>query len=475
MAKKRLILAYPNMRWQKEDLVTMWNLEPTTLCLLAQMVRDMVEVKIIDAQFHDMGREQFVAQVAAYKPDYVGLSLLTSEYAETLDIAAGLIKKIDPAITVIVGGVHATTMPEFVMRNHHIDYCVIGEGEYVLRDLLLYFQGEGELPAEGLAYRHQEELIIQKAARVADLTRLPWPAYDLVDYSAYLSKVQRSYSANNPPEFPFVRMVTTRGCPFGCLFCQVETIAGRKVRARDPEDVVKELLYLKKTYGIRSLVFDEDNLLMGPNDYARRLFSLMVEHKVGLKWIASAFALFLLNDELLDLMKASGCVGINVAIESGNPRVLKEIVGKPIKDLERVPAIIDSITRRGIYCIANFIIGFPGETWDEIRETIAFAERCGADYVKIYGAVPLYKTRLFGLAKEKGLLVCNDEIPKVDWRYGQILSDEWTPKDISILRAYEWDRINFRPEKLMRLQDITGATLEEIKRMRKMTRDSLIF
>jgi radical SAM superfamily enzyme len=168
-------------------------------------------------------------------------------------------------------------------------------------------------------------------------------------------------------------------------------------------------------------------------------------------------------------------VGINVAIESGNSRVLKEIVGKPIKDLERVPAIIDSITQRGIYCIANFIIGFPGETWDEIRETIAFAEKCGADYIKIYGAVPLYKTKLFKLAHQMGALICNDETPKVDWRYGQIRSDHWTPKDISILRAYEWDRINFAPHKIKRLQEITGASEKELNETRKKTRDSLVF
>ena len=472
---KRLILAYPNMRWQKDDLVTNWNLEPTTLCLLAQMVRESVEVKIIDAQFEDMNIETFKNRVAAFAPDYVGLSLLTSEYADALDMAAGVIKSLQMDIVVIAGGVHATTMPRQVMRNPCIDFCVIGEGEAVLPQLLAWIDGNGPLPEKGLAYRDGEQVVMQERAVVADLTQLPWPAYELVDYGAYLAVPQRSFTSNNPPEFPFVRMVTTRGCPFGCVFCQVEHIAGRKVRTRDPQDVVEELLFLKKEYGIRSIVFDEDNLLMGPSHYAMRLFSEMIKRNVGLKWIASAFALFLLTDELLDLMKASGCVGINVAIESGNPRVLKEIVGKPIKDLARVPEIIRNVTRRGMYCIANFIIGFPGETWEEIRQTIAFAENCGADYIKIYAAVPLYGTRLFELARQTRTLIFNDELPKVDWRYGQITSPEWTPKDISILRAYEWDRINFAPERMDRLMAITGATRMELNTMRKKTRDNLVF
>jgi radical SAM superfamily enzyme YgiQ (UPF0313 family) len=470
---KRLILAYPNMRWQKNDIVTNWNLEPTTLCLLAQMVKDVVDVKIIDAQFDDLSPKAFKALVARYRPDFVGLSLLTSEYADALDTAANIVKSIDRRIRVIAGGVHPTTMPKFVMQNSDIDYCVIGEGEYLLGELLAWLDGSGQMPEKGLAYRDGNEVVVQERAFVEDLCNLPWPAYDLVDYAKYLDKPQRSFTSNNPPDFPFVRMVTTRGCPFGCIFCQVERIAGKKVRTRDPEDVVEELQFLKNRYGIRSVVFDEDNLLMGAKGYARRLFTTMIERDLGLKWIASAFALFLLTDELLDLMKASGCVGINVAVESGNQRVLKEIVGKPIEALDQVPGMIQKVIQRGIYCIANFIIGFPGETWDEIRQTIAFAEQCGADYIKIYAAVPLYGTKLFDLAREKECLTCHNAYPVADWRYGQITSDGWTSKDVSVLRAYEWDRINFAPHKIERLLEITGATVKELNTMRKKTRDSL--
>ena len=473
--RKRLLLAYPNMRWQKEDSVTLWNLDPTALCLLAAMVKDIVDVKILDAQFYDLDREAFKQQIREYQPDFVGLSLLTSEYEEALYCAARLTKEVNADIPVIAGGVHVTVMPDHVMEScSSIDYCVIGEGEYVLRELLLYLQGEGAFPEIGLAFRG-EGIVVQKQGMVEDLSKLPWPDYDLVDYAAYIQKPQRSFSSNQPPAYPYARMVTTRGCPFGCTFCQVETIAGRRVRTRDPVDVVKELVFLKERYGIRSVVFDEDNLLMGENDYARRLFRAMIECKLGLTWIASAFALFLITDELLDLMKDSGCVGINAAIESGNARVLKEIVNKPIKNLTAIPDIIAKVQAKGIYCIANFIIGFPGESWDEIRETIAFAEQCGADYVKIYAAVPLYKTKLYYLAKSKGLLLCQDSIPKVDWRYGQITSDEWTAKDISILRVYEWDRINFAPHKIKRLLEVSGATEEELKLTRKNTRDNLMF
>jgi anaerobic magnesium-protoporphyrin IX monomethyl ester cyclase len=245
--RRRLLLVYPNMRWQKEDCVTLWNLDPTALCLLAAMVKDIVDVKILDAQFRNLSQESFQEDIRRYQPDFVGLSLLTSEYEEALNRAAYLVKEVDPSITVIAGGVHVTTMPDLVLESSaHIDYCVIGEGEYVLRDLLLYLMEQGHLPETGLAFRQDGHLIIQRQAIVEDLTKLPWPDYDLVDFTAYINQAQRGFTSNQPPEYPYVRMVTTRGCPFGCTFCQVETIAGRRVRTRDPEDVVNEIVFLKK-------------------------------------------------------------------------------------------------------------------------------------------------------------------------------------------------------------------------------------
>lgn len=472
---KKLLLMYPNMRWHKDDLVTNWNLNPTTLLLLAKMVKDIVDVVVIDAQFEDMPIELFQEKIAAIRPDYVGISLLTSEYKYALERTAKVVKETLPSAVVIAGGVHVTTMYEDVVEDKNIDYCVLGEGEYVLRQLLLALDNQGDMPSIGLAYKDKtNRLIVQPKAVVEDLSKLPWPDYDLIDYEPYTKITQREFNPLRAPELPFVRMVTTRGCPFGCSFCQVEIISGAKVRARDPEDVVNELEYLKKRYGIKSVIFDEDNILMAKG-YAKRLFELMIERKLELKWIATAFALFLITDELLDLMKRSGCVCLNVAIESGNKRVLKEIVKKPIKDLDAVPGIIQKIKSYGINVFANFIIGFPGETWDEIRQTVKFAEDSGADYVKIYACVPLYKTPIYHLAIQMGALECDDKFPKVDWRYAQIKSDEWTPKDISILRAYEWDRINFMPSRIEKLANICGMSVEELNHIRKRTRDSLTF
>ena len=496
----KLILTYPNQRWQKFDVNTTWDLNPVTLMLLASVVKDIADVEILDAHFHDMTIEKFKEELSNKKPDVVGISVMTSEYHDILNITADAVKEVSNNIHVIAGGVHVTTNTSLVMKNQNIDFGVLGEGEDTLRGILLYLQGKGDLPSVGFAFREDinlvnkenslvsgksfskgatfsenKRLVNRGPALVDDLTKLPWPSYDLVDYSKYITAHNRK-GPNRPPAFPAFRTIVTRGCSFGCTFCQVELISGKKTRSRDPEDVVNELIYLKENYGIKSIVFEDDNMLMADGGrFAKKLFQIMIDKKVDLPWIGTAFALFLLTDKLIDLMAASGCVGINVAIESGTERVLKQIVKKPIKDLNEVPKIIKRIQDRGMYCFANFIIGFPGETWEEIRETFNFADKAGADYSRFFVAVPLKGTELFDMAQQSGMLMCNDDYIPVDWRYGQIHSDEWTAQDISILRVYEWDRINFKPEKIQKMADLWGVSIEELNKIRKATRDTLDF
>ena len=127
---KKMVFAYANQRWCKYDPNTNWDLYPSTLCLLSAMVRDIVEIKIIDAQFNNLSQEDFKREIEVFNPDYISFSILTSEYSEILNIGAKIVKEINPEIKVIAGGVHVTTNFQQVIKNPDIDYCVRGEGEY---------------------------------------------------------------------------------------------------------------------------------------------------------------------------------------------------------------------------------------------------------------------------------------------------------------------------------------------------------
>ena len=467
-----LVLAYPNQAWLKDDFQTNWNLNPSTLCLLGAMVEDSVDVEIVDAQFYDMGIDEFVESVVEKSPKYIGISVLSTEYKEVLHIAAASLKERMPDLVVIAGGVHVTIEYLDVMSDQNIDYAVVGDGEYVLRDLIQCLEGgEGNFPSTGLVYRDNENLVVQERSVIEDLDSLPMPNYELVCMEDYVSTGPRT-GPQSPPELPYARLVITRGCPVGCSFCQVEAISGKRVRSPSAKKVVDELILLRDRYGVKSFLIDDDNIVI-KKVFFKEVLREIIQRDLGLSFIIGAFAIFKLDDEMLDLMVEAGCVGINVAIESGNQRVMDKIVLKPVK-LETVPPLIQKVHDAGLWVIANFIIGFPGESWDEIRETIDFAEKCGADYVKFFIAVPLKGTKMWDMASDTGTILHAEGSGVVDWRFSQITSDEWTSDDISILRAYEWDRINFAsPEKLKAMSKLWKIGEVELNALRKKTRDAV--
>ena len=211
---KKLLLTYPNQRWQKTDMNTVWDMNPATLLLLAAMVKDLVEVEIVDAQFNDMSQEEFRHKIEGFRPDYVGISVMTSEYQDIADIAARIVKETDKNTITIVGGVHVTTKYEYVMRNNDIDFGVVGEGEHVLRNLIKYLTSKDQtlFPTEGLVYRNNGEIIVQSRALVEDLSELPWPDYSLIDMPPYFNRGAR-FGPNSPPGFQRTAAAESRHPP----------------------------------------------------------------------------------------------------------------------------------------------------------------------------------------------------------------------------------------------------------------------
>ena len=196
----------------------------------------------------------------------------------------------------------------------------------------------------------------------------------------------------------------------------------------------------------------------------------MIDRKLDLKWNAIAVPVFYLNDELLELMKESGCQYTDMAIESGVERVLYDIVQKPVK-LAHVVNMVRKAKSLGIDVNAHFILGFPGETWDEIRTTIKFAEDLGADYTKFFIAQPLPGTKMYDMVvKQNELQTGINMRTDLDWSSSRIISDEFTSRDLSVLRAYEWDRINFfDPARRTKIAKMMRISESELNKLRKDT------
>jgi len=463
----KVLLVVPNFRWVNSDPNTLWHFLPYNLCLLAAMVRDIAEVEILDAHKLNLSQEGFKADIRQKSPDLVGITVLMDEYGQAGHVAARLVKEVGD-ITTVFGGVYATTNPEQVMEDINVDYAVLGEGEHVFRALIEGLNGGIIYQGPGLCYREGRKVInTGHSDFIKELDKLPAPAYDLIDFSSYATSAERK-SVDSPRAYPYARVMTSRGCPFNCIFCQVKLIMGQRFRGRSAEKVLDEIQMLKDNYGIKSLIFDDDNLLFNRNR-AVALFQGMVKKGLAMPWVMIATAVFELDPELIKLMRASGCEYIDVAIETGTNRVMKDVIDKPV-NFEYAKQMIKLARESGIYVAANFIIGFPTETWDEIRQSLKKAEEIDASYVKIFSAIPLRNTRLWDMCVEGGYFKKGFDVSKVKWSTGQIETKDFSPDHLTILRAYEWDRINFSDrskfECTCRMMDMTA---DEMNTTRKQT------
>ena len=470
----KVVLVQPNMKWMNWNWKTSWDIHPLNLCLLGAPIKDDYNVTIVDANLENYTPEQFKQVIVNLNPDLVGLTLLTNEYAEVAHIGAKLIREVNPEIITVLGGVYATVSYKAIYSDSNLDYICVGEGEYSFPELLNYLNGKSKFPKEGFLGRCEGELQdTSKVVRtlIEDLDTLPSPAWELVDYSCYTKRVGK-ITLDRPYTFPYTRLMTSRGCPVGCTFCEVEVISGGPFRYQSPERVIQDLKLFKSEHGIKAFMIDDDNFFVN-RKRVKVILKAMLEEKIDLEWKAHAVPVFHLDDEIVELMAKTGCRSVALAIESGSERILKDVIRKPVK-LDQVRHACKKIKEVGMDLVANFIIGFPTETWDEIRQTFKFAEELEIDYSKFFIATPLEGTILNDMVMENNLMAAHSDtsgqMTDLNWSTSKILSSEWTIDDLTVLRGYEWERINFgTPERRKKLANMMGITGEELAKLRKDT------
>ena len=461
----RVLLAIPNQRWAQN---MEWSIHPYALCQLASMIENNYEVKILDANVDNLSPPEVLGEIIKFSPDILGVSVLANAYKKAAFTLFEMAKSFNSDIVTIIGGVFTTTRPDAAFECSSIDYGVMGEGEFVLPQLLDFITCKIELlPQEGIIYREANKLVIKpQKTFIQDLDTLPFPNYNYVDYSKYSTTFRKSVEA--PRALPYGKIITSRGCPIGCIFCQVENISGKNTRYKSAEKVVEEIQILINQFGIKAIEFEDDNFL-GSIKRTKRLFELMILKNWDLVWNAMNVSVFFLNEEILDLMKASKCQYLSMAIESGSPRVLKEIINKPV-NLEHAKKMAAYAKKIGIDTTSLFVIGFPGETWDEIRQTIRFAEELGTDYVKFNVATAFPGTKLHDLAIKAQSLDPTFDFDNIQWGEAGISTSEFSAKQLTILRALEWDRVNFSSEeKFLKIASMMNISQDELKQVRRRT------
>jgi magnesium-protoporphyrin IX monomethyl ester (oxidative) cyclase len=359
-------------------------------------------IKIKDRIHLGQKWEDISDEIKRSKPDAVGISCPFSCQSRNAHKVAELVKAYDTDVPVIMGGAHPSTLPKSVLRDQNVDYVVIGEGELTMLNLLKTLsKGDSFDEIDGLAYREEGKTVInQKMKFIEDLDSLPLPARHLLPMNEYFNA-----EAPHGPELmrkPYTSMITSRGCPFNCVFCSIHTVWGHKWRARSPDNVVYEIEHLIDVYRIREIHFEDDNLTLDKKRM-EKICDLILDRGLDIRWFTpNGVAIWTLDKNLLEKMKKSGCYKLSFGIESGCPQTLK-FIKKPI-NLTRARQVIRWANDVGIWTHGFFVIGFPYETKEAVHETLKFAVGSDLDFASFFIATPLPGTRLLEIVKKEGLI-----------------------------------------------------------------------
>ena len=339
---------------------------PLGIYYLASFMRSkQYDVQVIDAEARNLTVENILDQMEQFAPDYVGVSSTTVAFHRALE-TAGAIKNMPSSPPVILGGPHVTSNFKHAMSFSFFDYAVLGEGEISLLELCEALSSEKPLSSvEGIAYRDPSEGLVRTQPRkyIENLDDLPFPAYDLVpDINVY----------NPPPsnykELPVISVITSRGCPGQCTFCD-KNVFGDLYRKRSAENVFEEIQMLRKQYNVKEISFVDDTFLID-KQRVRALFSMLREANLFFHWTCMS-RVNDLDEEYLRFLKGSGCWHISLGIESGDQDILKLI--KKNLSLDKVRQVVDWCHKFSIKTKGFFMLGHPSETEETVEKTICFA------------------------------------------------------------------------------------------------------
>ena len=345
-------------------------------------------------------------EISLRKPKIVGISGPFTCQIENSIKVSNIVKDVNPNIWTVIGGPHVTLVPkDFLEEGKNVDIAVIGEGEYTMLDVAQAFEGKKKLSEiKGIAYRKNNTVVVNSPRPlIEDLDTLPFPAYDLVDMEQYLNPKKIGYRSFQNRA---ISMITSRGCPFNCCFCAVHLHMGRGFRAHSAEYVLNHIQYVVDKFKVKNIFFEDDNLTLDIKRF-EQICDGIIERKIKIGWeTPNGVRADCLNLELLKKMKQSGAKSIFVGVESGDQQILNNVICKSL-DLNRVVEFAKNAKQIGLKTGAFYIIGFPGETKNNMQRTVDFALDLKRKYdvgMHLFMATPSYGTKLYDECKAKGYI-----------------------------------------------------------------------
>ena len=414
MQKKDILLIYPAYTYPRKS-------PPLGLAYLAAYVeRAGFKPYIHDFNIFQINDEDFKELLLSKPWLMIGMSFMTNQFAEALKLSV-FMKQILPNTPLVAGGPHPSSIPERTLQElPALDIIVKGEGEETLKELAEVLSDGNEYDQiHGLYFRKNGMIIGNKKRElIIDINRLPFPAWKYLDINKY-----SVFNITGSDGTPVFALLSSRGCPNFCTFCDSHTIFERKFRPRSTQNIFDEIIYLNKTYGMFEFDFVDDLITM-QKKRVLEFCKLICDSDIPFRWMANA-RVNTVDREMLQAMKDAGCIRVDFGVETGDQYVRKlmrkNITDEQIRNAHQIAHDVEIST--GSFTM----VGNLGETKDSAKMTVKLLKDIGDD-VMVSITCPFPGTELYSIAKEKGLI--NTE----DWtRY--VTSPTYTPNYRPVMRT----------------------------------------
>lgn len=449
---------------------------------LKKNVKD-IEIELIDFniilneinefEFRSYFKDLYIEQILKiwrkkeFKPDIVAISsLFSTGYNNLLDVAY-ISRNIFPLSCIIAGGGIPTNLYEKIFNDSiSFDALCFGEGEKPLLELIksedkrkLFESHKSWITKEKIKNDEKFEFDF-----IEDLDEIPTFDYDLIDINKYNKNSLHTL-------FPLLKdeksisVISSRGCTHYCVFCSSHTVHGRYIREYSIERIKEDIKVLKKKYNVKVITFFDDHFLFNKDKALEILIFLKSENLKA--FFPSSLALYALSEDILKALKDVGVDNLILSVESGSDKVLREIMHKPL-NLNIVKKVIERCNKLDIATDISILIGFPGETKQDIEDTRQFLKTLNANWYRISVATPLVGSEMFDICLKNNYI--KGDYISCDFKRAIVETPDFTPEWLQE-KAYELNlELNFVENNDMKSGNYSNA-LKEFENVIKVKND----